>query len=104
MSMLAKVANMPDSREQESDIQELFRHAMGSLVSTVTVVTCVEDGFDHAMTASAVSSVSMEPPIILVCVSRSARFWTAIRQADHWAVSVLSQEGRWTRSLQMTRI
>lgn len=89
-----KVATVPEYMEPKNEIQELFRHAMGSLVSTVTVVTCVHDGLDHAMTASAVSSVSMDPPIILVCVNRSARFWSAINQADHWAVSVLSQGGR----------
>ena len=34
------------------------------------MVTALRDGVKHAMTATAVSSVSLEPPLILVCVSR----------------------------------
>lgn len=89
-----KDAQMPDEREPIGDVQELFRHAMGSLPSGVSVVTCLRDGVDRAMTASAVSSVSMDPPMVLVCVNRSARFWTAIGAAERWALSILAQEGK----------
>ena len=85
---------MHEQLEPLNDTQELFKHAMGSLPSGVTVVTCVLDGVDRAMTASAVSSVSMDPPMVLVCVNRSARFWAAIGAADHWALSILAQEGK----------
>lgn len=85
---------MPDRLEPKDDTQRLFKYAMGSFPSGVTVVSCLRDGVDRAMTASAVSSVSMDPPMILVCVSRSARFWTAIGAADRWAVSILAQEGQ----------
>ena len=85
---------MHEQVESTSGAQGLFRHAMGSLPAGVTVVTCLRDGVDRAMTASAVSSVSMDPPMILVCVDRKARFWAAIGEADHWAVSILAQEGK----------
>lgn len=70
---------------------ELFRAAMGSFASGVTVVTCTRGGADHAMTASAFSSVSMDPPIVLICVNRHQRFWRAISEAESWAVSILDQ-------------
>lgn len=85
---------MHERVEPTNEVQALFRHAMGSLPSGVTVVTCLLDGVDRAMTASAVSSVSMDPPMVLVCVNRSARFWSAIGESDHWAVSILAQEGK----------
>lgn len=85
---------MHEQPEPTSDAQEIFRYAMGSFASGVTVVSCVVDGMDRAMTASAVSSVSLDPPMVLVCVNRSARFWAAIQQADQWTVSILSQEGK----------
>ena len=44
------------------------------------------------MTATAVSSVSLVPPLILVCVSRSSRFHTAIMEADAWCVSLLTAD------------
>ena len=70
-----------------------FRAALRNFASGVTVVTCRVDGIDHAMTASAFTAVSKEPPLVLVCVSRAARFNAAIRSADQWAVSVLSGSG-----------
>ena len=46
-----------------------FRAAMGRFASGVTAVTVrASDGRDHGMTASAFSSVSLEPPLILVCI------------------------------------
>ncbi|MAA78730.1 MAG: flavin reductase [Deltaproteobacteria bacterium] len=46
-----------------------FRAAMGRFASGVTVVTSrAHDGRDHGMTASAFSSVSLDPPLILVCI------------------------------------
>ena len=58
----------------------------------VTVVTALHHGVKHAMTATAVCSVSLVPPLILVCVSRISRFHTAIMEADTWCVSLLSAD------------
>ena len=65
---------------------------MGQFASGVTVVTALRHGVKHAMTATAVSSVSLVPPLILVCVSRSSRFHAAIMEADAWCVSLLSAD------------
>src|SRR5579863_2701650 len=43
------------------------------------------------MTATAVSALSMQPPSMLVCVNRSAAFHSALRQADEFAINVLSR-------------
>jgi flavin reductase (DIM6/NTAB) family NADH-FMN oxidoreductase RutF len=71
---------------------DALRHVMGHFASGVTVVTALRHGVKHAMTATAVSSVSLVPPLILVCVSRSSRFHTAIMEADTWCVSLLTAE------------
>ena len=63
---------------------------MGRFQSGVTIVTALRDGVRHAMTATAISAVSLEPPLILVCVSRQSRFHAAITAADSWMLSVLS--------------
>lgn len=75
-----------------TDVIDRFRKAIGSLAGGVCVVTCRVDGDDHAMTATALTSVSMHPPLVLVCVSRTARFWEAMSATDTWAVSVLAEE------------
>ncbi|GAA0193159.1 MULTISPECIES: flavin reductase family protein [unclassified Aeromicrobium] len=74
--------------------QRAFRDALGRFASGVTVVTTVLDGVDHAMTASAFCSVSLEPPMVLVCSHRASRFHDAVLTTGTWGVSILTEEGR----------
>jgi flavin reductase (DIM6/NTAB) family NADH-FMN oxidoreductase RutF len=73
-----------------------FRVVMSRFATGVTVVTCRQDGFDHAMTANSFTSVSLEPALVLVCVEDDSRFHEAITAVGRWSVSVLaeSQRGR----------
>ena len=73
-----------------------FRAVMARFATGVVVVTCVQDGFDHAMTANSFTSVSLDPALVLVCVENDSRFHEAISAVGTWAVSVLdeSQKGR----------
>jgi flavin reductase (DIM6/NTAB) family NADH-FMN oxidoreductase RutF len=73
-----------------------FRAVMSRFATGVAVVTCVQDGVDHAMTANSFTSVSLDPPLVLVCVENDSRFHEAISAVGTWAVSVLheSQRGR----------
>ncbi len=73
---------------------DAFRRAAGHFASGVTVVTTRLDGIDHAMTASAFTSVSLDPASGLVCVDKEARFRDAVLESQTWAVSVLSTAGR----------
>ena len=73
---------------------DAFRRAVGRFTTGVTVVTTCSDGIDHAMTASAVTSVSLDPVLVLVCVEKDARFHDAVLDSGKWAVSVLSASGR----------
>lgn len=74
--------------------QQAFRGALGRFASGVTVVSTVLDGIDHAMTASAFSSVSLDPPLVLVCSDRRSRFHDAVAESGRWAVSILNEAGR----------
>jgi flavin reductase (DIM6/NTAB) family NADH-FMN oxidoreductase RutF len=73
---------------------DAFRRAIGHFATGVTVVTTEVDGVDHAMTASAFSSVSLEPVLVLVCVDKEARFRDAVLESGVWGVSILSTAGR----------
>ncbi|MFT4189062.1 MAG: flavin reductase family protein [Aeromicrobium sp.] len=68
-----------------------FRGALGRFASGVTVVSTVVDGVDHAMTASAFTSVSMNPPQVLVCAHKVSRFHDAVLESGVWGVSVLAE-------------
>lgn len=80
-----------------------FRLAMGRFASGVTVVTSRWQGIDHAMTANAVTSVSLEPMLLLVCVEQEARFHDAIIGAGIWGVSILDSGARSTAAWLATR-
>ncbi len=73
--------------------QQAFRGALSRFASGVTVVSTVHDGVDHLMTASAFTSVSLEPPQVLVCSHRTSRFHDAVLESGTWGVSILAEEG-----------
>jgi len=63
---------------------------MGRLAGGVTVVTALDgDGSPRGFTATAVCSVSLDPPLVLVCVAREARTPAAIRDAGRYALNFL---------------
>ena len=72
-----------------------LRRALGRFATGVCVVTTVDDrGADHAMTVSAFASVSLEPPLVLVCVEIDSRFHDAVIGSGSWAISVLEARAR----------
>jgi flavin reductase (DIM6/NTAB) family NADH-FMN oxidoreductase RutF len=69
-----------------------FKAAMRCLTGHVCLVTtCSADGQRSGLTATAVCSVSAEPPTLLVCVNRSSASSSAIRDAGRFAVNVLGK-------------
>jgi flavin reductase (DIM6/NTAB) family NADH-FMN oxidoreductase RutF len=72
-----------------------FRHAMGHFATGVTVVTSIgADGNPVGTTASAVSSLSLDPPLILVCFDRESQTLNAVRTHGAFAVNVLAAPQR----------
>lgn len=71
-----------------------FRRAMARFATGVTVVSTVSRGIDHAMTANAFTSVSLDPLLVLVCVEQDARFHDAVEDAGVWSVSILDDSAR----------
>jgi len=70
-----------------------FRRVMGRWVSGVTIVTTrLPDGQPCGLTVSAFCSVSLEPPLVLVCVERFADSHACIRDAGFFAVNILDAE------------
>ena len=63
--------------------------ALRRLASSVAVVTCRDGQARHAMTATAVNAMSMQPPSMIVCVNRSTAFHAAISSAMKFAINIL---------------
>lgn len=69
-----------------------FRHAMGHFATGVTVVTSVtEDGAPVGTTANAVTSLSLDPPLVLVCFDLGSVTLKAIHGHNAFAVNVLGE-------------
>jgi flavin reductase (DIM6/NTAB) family NADH-FMN oxidoreductase RutF/DNA-binding GntR family transcriptional regulator len=71
--------------------QALFRDVIGRFASGVTVVTTTAEGKDFGTTASAVSSLSMEPPMLLICLNKTSETREAITRSQRFAVNILSE-------------
>lgn len=71
----------------------LFRTVLSRFASGVTVVTSRDaTGQDYGMTVSAFSSVSLEPPLVMVCIGQSATWHDVLPEATHFNVHVLGDE------------
>jgi flavin reductase (DIM6/NTAB) family NADH-FMN oxidoreductase RutF len=73
----------------------LFREALGHFASGVTVVAARTASGLVGFTATGFSSVSLTPPLVLVCVGRHASVHEGIIGAEHFGVSVLSDRQGW---------
>ena len=70
-----------------------FRAALGRFASGVTVITVeTADGGVHGMTASSFCSVSLRPPLVLVCVDHLAETYLHLRERRQFGVSILKEE------------
>ena len=68
-----------------------FRSVLGRFPSGVTVVTTkAADGSDQGMTVSAFCSVSLEPPLVLICIEKTASVYDALTSAPGFVVNILS--------------
>ncbi|NIJ09905.1 flavin reductase (DIM6/NTAB) family NADH-FMN oxidoreductase RutF [Saccharomonospora amisosensis] len=71
-----------------------FRRTMGRFTSGVTVVTTVAEGDVHGMTANGFLSVSLDPPLVLVSVSKTSRMASLLERTGHYGVSILTEQQR----------
>jgi flavin reductase (DIM6/NTAB) family NADH-FMN oxidoreductase RutF len=73
----------PDSRS--------FRQLMGCFATGVTVVTANDkDGTPVGLTVNSLTSVSLDPPLVLFCLDKKAHIYPIFKRADHFAVNILS--------------
>ncbi len=70
---------------------DLFRAVLGRFTTGITVVTIVDPHKrDHGMTVSAFSSLSLSPPLVLICIANDATMASVMRAAETFSVNVLS--------------
>jgi flavin reductase (DIM6/NTAB) family NADH-FMN oxidoreductase RutF len=77
-----------------ADLSQDFRQAMRRVASTVNVITICVGGEPMGLTATAMSSLSLDPPSLLICINRAATLHASLEDVDYFCVNVLhrSQE------------
>jgi flavin reductase (DIM6/NTAB) family NADH-FMN oxidoreductase RutF len=67
-----------------------LRDACGRFGTGVTVITTEANGHEHGMTANAFMSISLDPPLISICIAEKAKMLGMIRTSGRFAVSILA--------------
>jgi len=80
--------------QSHNELLDSFRTAMRHVAATVYAVTTGHGGDRYGILATAVSSLSFEPPSLLVCINRSASLHAPLCDADIFCVNVLGLSNR----------
>jgi flavin reductase (DIM6/NTAB) family NADH-FMN oxidoreductase RutF len=74
---------------------EEFRRACGRFATGVTIASVVDGlGVPHGLTVSSFSSVSLDPPLILICLGHEVTSVEAFRHAKYFGINVLGEDQR----------
>lgn len=83
--------------------QTQFRHVLGHFASGVTVVTTCHQGFCHGITVSAFCSLSLVPPLVLICIDQRNTSHQLLEDSGIFAVNILAEDGERLSRLFATR-
>jgi flavin reductase (DIM6/NTAB) family NADH-FMN oxidoreductase RutF len=100
MTLLSQMqANRPASgtevgqgRSNLSGSPVTFVDGMRKVAHSVAVITACHDGKRRGVTATAVCSISADPPMLAVCLNKSGSAYDTISTSDHFAVNILSSD------------
>src|SRR5262249_9538400 len=71
---------------------DLVRGVHRKFITGVTVVTADDDGTPRGLAVNAFASISLDPPMVLVCVQRSSATHPALHRATHLGISILAAD------------
>ncbi|MEL7446766.1 MAG: flavin reductase family protein [Pseudomonadota bacterium] len=98
------MADAPAPEYHSGSDPRSLRDALGTFATGVTVVTTLSpDGEPVGLTANSFTSVSLEPPLLLVCPARSATTTAALEVCDHFAINVLESRQEAVSTLFATK-
>jgi 3-hydroxy-9,10-secoandrosta-1,3,5(10)-triene-9,17-dione monooxygenase reductase component len=71
-----------------------FRRVLGHFCTGVTVITTVDNGQPAGFACQSFAALSLDPPLVLFCPSRTSATWPRIARAGHFCANVLTAEQR----------
>jgi 3-hydroxy-9,10-secoandrosta-1,3,5(10)-triene-9,17-dione monooxygenase reductase component len=84
LAVPAPAAETPDARS--------FRDALGRFATGIALVTAAPDGEPAGLIVNSLASVSLEPPLLSFCPSRSSLTWSRMRRARRFGINVLGRQ------------
>jgi flavin reductase (DIM6/NTAB) family NADH-FMN oxidoreductase RutF len=78
--------------DNDPELAGTFRQAMRRVASTVNVITICIGGEPMGITATAMSSLALDPPSLLVCINRAAALHGSMGDVSHFGVNVLHRD------------
>ena len=75
--------------------QDEFRRVLGHFASGVTVVTVCHEDVYYGITVSSFTSLSLVPPLVLICIDQRVATHPALEGAGSFAVNILADDGEW---------
>ncbi|WP_234343032.1 flavin reductase family protein [Streptomyces fulvoviolaceus] len=89
-TLMSRIADLDSGRAIR---EHEFRAAVGCYASGLTVVAALDEmGNPAGLTCQSFSSLSLEPPLILVCIGRRSSSWARIEPTGRFGVSILAEE------------
>ena len=76
----------------DTTLAQEFRQAMRRVASTVNVITICVEGEPMGITATAMSSLALDPPSLLVCINRAASLHGSMADVSHFGVNILHRD------------
>src|SRR5947208_2163349 len=90
-----EMADVPETADEATPVDAVeFRAAMAGFASGVTVVSVQDELDDIAMTATSFTSVSLEPPLVLVCIEKGTHMHEVMARNELFGVTMLSAAQR----------
>jgi len=83
---------MPHQDASATPVETAFRAAMRRFAATVTIITACDHERHHGMTATAVTSVSMDPPSLMMCLNQKTLLHDIMFRARRFCVNVLHRD------------
>lgn len=83
---------LADHQEDQEEFRRQFRQVLGHYATGVAIVTAVQDHEPVGMTVQSLCSLSLDPPLVLVCPARSSTTWPRIRDAGRFCINLLTED------------
>ncbi|MHA4852134.1 MULTISPECIES: 3-hydroxy-9,10-secoandrosta-1,3,5(10)-triene-9,17-dione monooxygenase reductase subunit [unclassified Rhodococcus (in: high G+C Gram-positive bacteria)] len=88
---MSERADSADLAEQAIDPRR-FRTVLGQFCTGVTIITTTDDGTPVGFACQSFAALSLEPPLVLFCPTKTSRSWAAIERSGVFCVNVLAEE------------